>query len=456
MTTQQLNARLKSYFQRGDIPTQEEFAELIDAVNYSAIDNTRLPEQIDLTVRGQSSSLTAKALIGDGSAVTDLANAHLPKQIDLTAVEGTDTATLTADEIHGKLIGDGSAVTDLANAHLPKQIDLTAIEGTDTATLTADEIRGKFIGDGSELSNIGIGNLPIATLEEILAGEQSKLTTAQHGAWLNQKIDALSCPKLKAFTVACIETTQHIDIDNVPGEIDGYALRDGDLVLLNAQQNQSENHIWQVNQLTEGVSVQPTDLYLPTDMQQGDAVVISHGTAYQNKVFLLKTYRQENSDLFEWQATETLSIAGAGLRQDKNLLHVDFASNDDVTNGASNKVVDSAILQQSLAAAQQQIQAQLPYIEPHAQSSDFSINTNAVVFLDMHASQTITASVSEQVTHFRLQDFQATWGADTQVIVQFDGGASLTLVLDSAHAYYDVYKINGDFYSYDSTGKFLI
>ncbi|CAM4280962.1 hypothetical protein [Pseudoalteromonas ostreae] len=753
MSTLDRNAEIKSYFQRGDIPTQEEFGALIDAATTDQIDNERLPEQIDLTVRGDSSSLTAKALIGNGAQVTNLANENLPKQIDLNAATGEGNASLSTEQLTATtvnataLIGDGSQVTglhvsnlsggvidnsllnkasqstqgiakfatanDLDNGSMASMIsagdlksaldtsksyvdqelaliqagikfkkevatvftdnyDLTAgvptepvngyliqtgdrvlfsaqielaenkvwvaqanqtwllaedfdntseqelsagisvevlkggdleytiwtvsevstvntqvrltwrkrndinnyqhgdgviIEGltikgdqswvegvVQNTTINASSLQGEiasnqiastienktfsgnglgltdlnadnitsgslgiahfpsqldftrgntvpnssiqagsFIGDGSGLSNISIDHLPIATLEEILVGEQSKLPTAQHGAWLNKKIDALSCPKLKEFTVACIETTQNINIDNVPGEIDGYALKNGDLVLFNAQVNQRENHIWQVNKLTEGFSVQPTDVYLPADMRQGDAVIISYGANYQNQAFLLKTHHAtESGDVYKWQATETLSIAGTGLVQDSNRFSVDFASNDDVTNGVSDKVVDSALLQQrmstltpsqlqfsgenqpsvqsiaqrldaTIALADQTLPTvsavntllnKIQAVDSQSHNTDFTVEHNTSCFLQLNAAQEVTITLDESVNHFRVLDF-ASWDNTNAILLnQASQANTLKLQLDTNLKSIDFYKVDNGWYIFDGmSGK---
>ncbi|WP_033016085.1 hypothetical protein, partial [Pseudoalteromonas sp. BSi20495] len=77
MSTSELNERLKSYFQRGDIPTQQEFGDLIDTAT-SSINNDRLPEQIDLTQIGENSSIKVKEVIANGAQITNIANNHLP------------------------------------------------------------------------------------------------------------------------------------------------------------------------------------------------------------------------------------------------------------------------------------------------------------------------------------------------------------------------------------------
>ncbi|BBN80538.1 hypothetical protein PA25_05230 [Pseudoalteromonas sp. A25] len=840
MSTSDRNAEIKSYFQRGDIPTQEDFGELVDAATTDKIANQRLPEQIDLSVLGQSSLLKAKVLIGDGAQITNIANQHLPKQIDLTTATGDGTASLTTEQLTATtvsaaaligdgaqvtnlansnlpkhidltaatgdgsasltteqlsattvsanaLIGDGAQVTNLANSNLPKQIDLTTATGDGTASLIADKVyatligdgsqvtgldvsnlsggkidnsllneasqstqgiakfatvsdlengtidsvvsagdlksaldsskgyvdqelallqagikfkrevatvftdnydltlgvptelvngyliqtgdrvlfsaqdalaenkvwvaqadntwllaedfdntpeqelsagisvevlkgsdleysiwtvsevstvdtqvlltwrkrndvvnyqpgdgivfdgltikgdqtwvegvvqnttinasslqgeiasnqiantienktftgngagltdlnadniisgslditrlpsqldftRGdtvanssvqasRFIGDGSELSNISIGNLPVASLEEVLAGDQSKLTTAQHGAWLNQKIDVLSCLTRIPLPIACIETTQDIDIDNVPSEIDGYALKNGDLVLFNAQVNQRENHIWQVNKLTEGFSAQPTDLYLPTDMRQGDAVIISHGDRYQNQAFLLKTHhRTESGDVYKWQATETLSIAGTGLVQDNSRFSVDFASEDDVTNRALDKVVGSALLQQQLTtltpsqlqfsgANQPSVQSiaqnleaigaqaeqtlptvsavntllnKIQAVDSQSHNTDFTIEHNTTCFLQLNAGQEVTITLDESVNHFRVIDFASWDNTNAIVLSQASQANTLKLQLETSLKKIDFYKVDNGWHIFDGMGN---
>ncbi|ALQ09375.1 hypothetical protein D172_015680 [Pseudoalteromonas sp. Bsw20308] len=417
-------------------------------INLPQID---LPSQIDLTQAGTvtDSSIKAGEFIGDGSGLINLPQIDLPSQIDLT-----QAGTVTDSRIEaGEFIGDGSGLINLPQIDLPSQVDLTQ-----AGTVTDSRIEaGEFIGDGARLSNIQTTSLPIATFADIQMGDTSKLTTAQHGGWLNQKVEALTCPNLLPLLIACVETTQNIDIDNVPSEIDGYMLVDGDLVLLNAQTNKSENRIWQVNELSSSFSLQSVVRYEPVDMVHGDAVIITQGDIYKDQAFMLRAIYDNDADFeYQWKMTASLVTVGDGLIQSKNRFSVNFASANDLANGRVDKVIDSALLKQNLTSLGQQLQNQMLNINPQVHTTDFTIDTNSIHFLDLTDDTTLTAIIDEKVTYFRVQDFSGTWGTNSQVILKFADNSSLTVLLNSSHAYYDLYKVNDIFYSYDSTGKFFL
>ncbi|MEM5481359.1 hypothetical protein WNY97_16165, partial [Pseudoalteromonas fuliginea] len=422
-----------------------------DGAKISNIANNHLPPQIDLTQSGlvTDSSVKAGEFIGDGSGLINLPQIDLPSQIDLTQAGTVTDSSIKA----GEFIGDGSGLINLPQIDLPSQVDLTQ-----AGTVTDSRIEaGEFIGDGARLSNIQTTSLPIATFADIQMGDTSKLTTAQHGGWLNQKVEALTCPNLLPLLIACVETTQNIDIDNVPSEIDGYMLVDGDLVLLNAQTNKSENRIWQVNELSSSFSLQSVVRYEPVDMVHGDAVIITQGDIYKDQAFMLRAIYDNDADFeYQWKMTASLVTVGDGLIQSKNRFSVNFASANDLANGRVDKVIDSALLKQNLTSLGQQLQNQMLNINPQVHTTDFTIDANSIHFLDLTDDTTLTAIIDEKVTYFRVQDFSGTWGTNSQVILKFADNSSLTILLNSSHAYYDLYKVNDIFYSYDSTGKFFL
>ncbi|MEH6348316.1 MAG: hypothetical protein V7785_24680 [Bermanella sp.] len=186
-------AKLASYFQSGDVPTEAQFGELIDAAldlsgngagltelnanNISAgtLDNSRLATEI-----------SGKTFLGNGAGLSDLNannisagtldNTRLPTEIiDKTfSGNGADLRGLNADnisagtldntrlptEISGKTFsGNGAGLTDLNAGNISSGI-------LPNERLPNEISADKFIGSGAGLTDLPMASLPIASYEE--------------------------------------------------------------------------------------------------------------------------------------------------------------------------------------------------------------------------------------------------------------------------------------------------
>ncbi|AOT08529.1 tail fiber domain-containing protein [Pseudoalteromonas luteoviolacea] len=280
--------------------------ENFDVPEYYAehIQNARFPSEVDLTQQGDiaDSKLTANYLVGDGQAITNLNNANLPVQIDLTQV--ANDSSITAKNI----IGNGSALTEL-----------------DAGQLATGQVPSQ--------------RLNFAQLNDLQSGGVDKILNADHGQWLNQKIESLGVYSLNGTVITCVETIANIDISMPLNMLDDIVLQVGDLVLLTAQYDPSENQIWQVQQ--DNTLALPS-LNIP--LHQGLALSISAGTAHQHKVFVLASQflNSFGNNENHWLETTQVALVGAGLKSLNNQLSVDIATPADIEAGLTDKLLDAA------------------------------------------------------------------------------------------------------------------
>ncbi|TQF70970.1 tail fiber domain-containing protein [Pseudoalteromonas luteoviolacea] len=283
-------------------------------------------------------------------------NARFPQHIDLTQGGQISNSALTAD----RLKGNGNDITDLNNASLPAQIDLTQIEqdskvkakyfegnGFGLTSLNANELKG-----GQVPPNM----LDFAEISDIRQGSSVKVLNADHGQWLNQKLDRVASPTLSEANIVCVETDSNVNLSSVPSQIDGVTLQPGNLVLLTAQANASENGIWQHQ--ADGTLAAPDPSH-GIHHRHGLAIKVLQGTMHQFKVFVLFS-QFENSDGTmdnEWQESEQITLAGAGIQVTNNQHAADIASSADVEAQRANKLLDAALFKQKLTASEQGLTA---------------------------------------------------------------------------------------------------
>ncbi|MCF6440858.1 tail fiber domain-containing protein [Pseudoalteromonas luteoviolacea] len=266
-------------------------------------------------------------------------NARFPAEIDLTQQDSVENSKLTANY----LVGNGAAITDLNNANLPAQIDLTQIDND--SSLKAKEI----IGDGQQLTGLDadqlqFGQVPpqridFAQMSDIESGSSVKVLNADHGYWLNQKVESLGIYTLIQDFITCAEVNTHIDTASPLLALDGVSLQAGDLVLLTAQLEPSENRIWQI-QPNKTLSLPSPEIAL----SPGAAVKINAGTVHQHKVFVLASqFENLQGDVEnQWQASAQVTLAGAGIKVINNQHSVDVATPADIEAGVTDKLLDAA------------------------------------------------------------------------------------------------------------------
>ncbi|KZN57759.1 tail fiber domain-containing protein [Pseudoalteromonas luteoviolacea] len=283
-------------------------------------------------------------------------NARFPESVDLTQGGMSTSSVLTADRI----VGNGYDISNLNNASLPSQVDLTVI---------ADDSKVKakyFEGNGNLLTSLNAnelkgGQVPpdmldFAHLTDIRDGSSEKVLNADHGQWLDQKMDRIANPLLSSVNVACVETEADLDLSSAPNQIDGVTLQSGDLVLLTAQSNAAENRIWQYQANAKLVEPDPAHAIL---LRHGYAVEIQEGARHQRKVFVLLS-RFENADGEidnEWQSSAQITLAGEGIQVTNNQHAADIASSADVEAERAYKLLDAALFKQKLTASEQGITA---------------------------------------------------------------------------------------------------
>ncbi|MDK1286661.1 tail fiber domain-containing protein [Pseudoalteromonas umbrosa] len=266
-------------------------------------------------------------------------NARFPAEIDLTQQDSIENSKLTASY----LVGNGSSITDLNNANLPAQIDLTQIDNN--SSLKAKEV----IGDGQQLTGLDadqlqFGQVPpqridFAQMGDIESGSSVKVLNADHGYWLNQKIESLGIYTLIQDFITCAEVNTHIDTSSPLLMLDGVSLQAGDLVLLTAQLEPSENRIWQI-QPDKTLALPSPEIELST----GVAIKVNAGNLHQHKVFVLASQFENLQGNVEnyWLASSQVTLAGAGIKVINNQHSVDVATPADIEAGVTDKLLDAA------------------------------------------------------------------------------------------------------------------
>ncbi|MCF2858037.1 tail fiber domain-containing protein [Pseudoalteromonas sp. SMS1] len=302
---------------------QWEKVENFDVPDYyaSSFRNARFPQHIDLTQGGQiaNSAITADRLTGNGHGITDLNNASLPAQIDLTQI--ADDSKVKAKYFEGNGFG--------------------------LTSLNANELKG---------GQVPADMLDFAEVLDIRQGSAVKVLNADHGQWLNQKMDKVANPVLSDAVILCAEIDNHVDLSSAPSQIDGVVLQAGNLVLLTAQDNAAENGIWQYQ--ADGKLVTPEASH-GIYHRHGLAVQISQGTSHQYKVFvLISQFENNNGDIDNiWAFSEQITLAGAGIQVTNNQHAADIATAADVEAQRANKLLDAALFKQKLMASEQGLTA---------------------------------------------------------------------------------------------------
>ncbi|KZN66625.1 hypothetical protein N473_09535 [Pseudoalteromonas luteoviolacea CPMOR-1] len=266
-------------------------------------------------------------------------NARFPVEVDLTQQGDITHSKLTADY----LVGDGEGITNLNNAHLPAHIDLTQVASD--SSITAKSITGH----GGSLTDLDAGQLTVgqvppqrlnfADTNDLKSGGTDKILSADHGQWLNQKVESLGVYTFNEVMITCAETSINIDVSLPLNTLDDIVLQVGDLILLTAQDDPSENQIWQV-QLDKSLAVPAAAISL----YQGLALSISAGTSHQHKVFVLTSQFINHSGKSEnhWQDSSQIALVGAGLKAFNNQISVDIATPADIEAGLADKLLDAA------------------------------------------------------------------------------------------------------------------
>ncbi|CAH9053863.1 hypothetical protein PSECIP111951_00909 [Pseudoalteromonas holothuriae] len=320
MSTSDRNAEIKSYFQRGDIPTQEEFGTLVDAATTDQIDNERLPEQVDLTQNGADSKVTAKAFVGDGNALSNLDagqlitgtidNARLADDINL--VRDGKTTSISATNISGHLSGNGAQVSDLNadnitsgtldNARLSDDINL--VRDGKMTSISATNISGNLSGNGAQVSDLNADNISSGTIDN---------------ARLSDDINLVREGK-----------TTSISATNITGHLSGNGSQISDLNASNLKSGQvSKTLLSKANQSTEGIAKFANSNELAIGATNS---MISAGD--------LKTALEVNKNYVDSE----LALLQAGIKFKKEVATV-FTDNYDLNVGVPTGPVNGYLIQ---------------------------------------------------------------------------------------------------------------
>lgn len=414
-----LNTELRDYFSRGDIPTQEQFYQLIDAATDNQATFSLIAHLFGMTV---DCVVTEQLTTLDGNLYEEpkLKNYNLVTGEtvliylqDDPAVNGVytvsiadDVVTLTlqqqsADFTHGLLLkanrSQGSSAsfyeyrfnavdaidewvslksldipeymtTHLLNARLPAHVDLTQ-NGANSkvkATLFDGKFDGQFDGDGSAISALNATELTsgkvkperfnFAMVEDIHKGVDAKVLSSESGRWLNHKLEALACPQLLNIQVRCAETTESIDVLQPPTDIDQIILNHSDYVLLTAQNTPSQNGVWQLDTQMSPAQLIRVNTAELSSLSTGSAIAVKEGSQHQGQVFVVAAqYSYGQAAEYYWQPSSAIAMAGIGLKNQNSQISVDFASVQDVQSATAEKVVDASVLAAQLATTSMEL-----------------------------------------------------------------------------------------------------
>ncbi|RJE76976.1 hypothetical protein BGP78_01640 [Pseudoalteromonas sp. MSK9-3] len=400
-----LNTSIREHFSRGDIPTQEQFAELIDAAtdnratfslmahlfgittdcvitdeldslsgnlhDDSTIQSYHLTEgesvlvylQDDSTVNGVYKVFAAEdpptlelhkqnLNVGTGMLLKANRSKEGSASFYVYAQVGEDSSAYAWQLLTNFDIPEYMAPY-LRNARLPEKIDLTK-NGIDSK-VTAKLFSGQFEGDGSDIHSLNAdeltsGKVPSArfsfsSVDDIRNGVTDKVFNSELGTWFNHKLESLACPVLKNTPVRCVETSVSIDVLQPPTHIDNVLLEHNDYVLLSAQHTPSQNGVWQLDMHTSPARLNAVTVGELSTLSTGDAVAIEQGNTHRGSVFVVSAeYINDDMTDYYWQPVSSLSTVGGGLNSDNNLISVDFASALDVQSRETEKVVDADVL----------------------------------------------------------------------------------------------------------------
>lgn len=382
---------LKNNFEPGDIPTSQNFNDLIDmATNASDIDAGILSQE------RIPSDLALSSVSGDGSALTNLNASEI--MLGTISSERLQNAT---DEVTGAVrfateaeLAAGNIGVVVSASSLRRSIDDVKMR-TDNQLASVESylpehfVRTSFSGDGSRLSALNADNIDsgelnamrlppateqtagairIATQEEIQAQTANNLAITP--AALAQAVDQANSRQQEDInmmlaqkadvTYVDAQLTQleaglkfKKDVDFVANvavitganasliELDGVMVDDGDRVLLTAQPNAQDNRVWiarrdapwdiaeDFNEIPEGEIFVGTSV----EVKQGDSFANSIWSVAQinpvNGQRLELSWRKRN-DVPQYQAGEGVIIDGLQIRADRTWIEGNYSSSEPV------------------------------------------------------------------------------------------------------------------------------
>lgn len=374
MSNEALKSTLKSYFQSGDVPTEAQFAQLIDAaldpnaarLSEGQLSLERLPKSIDLTAHSamQPSLLKAEKLISDSLQTphvdtTNIDAQHL--QVNTIHTDDIDSKTIETTDIKTNKITTDELATSVFTA--------TNISATDISTTNFSSTN--LSGNGSAITHLNADQIlegtldssrvATASVQDLHTSATDKLLTADVGKWLEQKSVLLGTPILMPTAVKCASHLSNIDLSQLPESIDGVEISDGDLILLTAQTIMKENQIWQVQQSDDRlVASRPTDAAMQV-VKIGHAVHVLEGSQFHNRVYVLidDSQQPDGKPGYQWRHQPGLLLPGQGLQQQGNQLNADMATGVDVDNQVVAKLVNAKLLHEQLNHTATQLTQQL-------------------------------------------------------------------------------------------------
>lgn len=359
--TDTTNTNIKAHFLEGDGTN-------ITNVSVGSIENSALPEQVDLTQNGETSQIKAKtvegetatftSVQGDGSLLTNLNpghlsvgkidNAHLPESIDLTQAGSINKTSISA----GSFSGDGSSLTNLNpdnlaagkidNAHLPEQIDLTDAGNVDNSSITA----GSFIGNGASLTDLdpsklgeGIisndrlnsankiqhGIVRYANKTEVENGEDHLAVTAKamhdnlqktvndSKSYVDGEIAKLEAGlKFKKGVVAVKEQNFALDGSEKLPNIEGYQVAPGDRVLFVNQDTKPDNKVWVANADKTWTIAEDFNGDTENEIFVGMSVEVLEGAGNKNSIWTLIEMDASEPPVLTWKKRSDINKYQAG------------------------------------------------------------------------------------------------------------------------------------------------
>ncbi|CAM3874903.1 Low-density lipoprotein receptor repeat class B [Vibrio aerogenes CECT 7868] len=396
------NARLPSQIdltQGGKVTSTQVKAETLigNGSQITDLNNDHLPSQIDLTQGGKVTGTQVKAetLIGNGSQITDLNNAHLPAEIDLTqggAVTGTQVKADT-------LVGDTFTGTDATFSDQLEAKNLKG-DGSGLTALNADEIATGTV-DNKRLvkaNKTQPGIARFATQAEATQGKDANLAVTP-----KQMQDAISSTKSNlekeiGLLQAGVKFKQGVatvmtDSFNLAAGhdfpvIDSYQIKTGDRVLFTNQSDNKQNRVYVASEGNLWTLATDFDSNPDEELFIGLSVEVMEGSDLLHSIWTVTNLEnpadpeltwQKRNDINNYQAGDGIRLNGLEISADstwfKSLVstmelnasnivkgmvasdYLPFATDTDVSQGTTDKIVSPKQLSTQLTEIQTQADA---------------------------------------------------------------------------------------------------
>ena len=252
----------------------------------------------------------------DGSAAINISTTIAANSVAL----GTDTtgnyvaSVSTSDGISGGATGGEGTAISLTNSDKGSSQNIFKNVAVDGVTIVADNnddtitfaagtgigLAGNATTDTLTISNTGVASIAGTANQIAASGSTGSVTlslpnavtfpgsvtlnadpTTALGAATKQYVDAVAEGLHIHASVAAATTANIADLDNPPASVDGVTLTDQMRVLVKNQSTTSQNGIY-VYDLATTALVRASDFNSSAEIQGGDFVFVTGGTAYDN------------------------------------------------------------------------------------------------------------------------------------------------------------------------------